>query len=202
MGGTAEITHIGKMLGIGRIFVAPNGANLISVSQLTNSGATFRGNDKELIVEDENGKQMFRAESTSMHKGLYVMGGKAFRRACKMISQNMEAYFSDFEDAFGTRQHYVLTWNGLVKRTHLNADTLTRAKTARELHRQMGHPSDEALGNALDHGAYRDLNITSRDLLAANDYYGTCNSCLEGKMVADPQKLSDKEPVRHIGEYG
>ena len=89
--------------------LVPNGANLISMSQLTNSGATFRCNDKELIVEDKNGKQMFRAESTNMHKGLYVMGGEAFRRACKTISQSMEAYFSDFEDAFGTRQHYVLT---------------------------------------------------------------------------------------------
>jgi hypothetical protein len=37
--GVAEITHVGKMLGIGRIFVAPNGANLISISQLTAGGA-------------------------------------------------------------------------------------------------------------------------------------------------------------------
>ncbi len=159
MGGTAEITHIKRMLGIGRIFVAPSGANLISISQLTSNGGTFRGNDKELVVVDKNGKEMFRTEATNAHKGLYVMTGEAFRRECKAISLDMEAYFSDFEDAFGTRQHYVLTWNGLVKRTHFNADTLSRAKTARELHKQMGHSSDEALGNALDHGAYRDLNI-------------------------------------------
>ena len=38
VGGTTEITHTGKMLGIGRIFVAPNGANLISISQLTGGG--------------------------------------------------------------------------------------------------------------------------------------------------------------------
>jgi hypothetical protein len=56
VGGTAEITHTGKMLGIGRIFVAPSGANLINISQLANGGASFRGNDKELVVEDVQGR--------------------------------------------------------------------------------------------------------------------------------------------------
>jgi hypothetical protein len=32
------------MLGIGRVFVAPEGANLISMSQLANEGASFTGN--------------------------------------------------------------------------------------------------------------------------------------------------------------
>ncbi len=90
---------------------------------------------------------------------------------------------------------------GLVKRTHFNADTIGRAKAARELHRCMGHPSDMALGNALDNGAYPELNITSRDLAAAADYYGACNACLEGKMISDPERTSDREPVREIGEY-
>jgi hypothetical protein len=61
----------------------------------------------------------------------------------------------------------------------------------------MGHPSDDAQGNALDHG----FNLTSRDLLAASDYYVACNACLEGKMTADPQKRSEREPVREIGEH-
>jgi hypothetical protein len=65
----------------------------------------------------------------------------------------------------------------------------------------MGHPNDLALGNALDHGAYPELNLTSRDLMAANDYYGACNSCLEGKMTGDPENSVDREPVREIGEY-
>jgi hypothetical protein len=65
----------------------------------------------------------------------------------------------------------------------------------------MGHPSDLALGNALDHGVYPELNLTSRDLMAANDYYGTCNACLEGKMIADPETSVSREPVREIGEY-
>ncbi len=65
----------------------------------------------------------------------------------------------------------------------------------------MGHPSDDAQGNALDHGAFPDFNLTSRDLLAASGYYVACNACLEGKMTADPQKRSEREPVREIGEY-
>ncbi len=81
-------------------------------------------------------------------------------------------------DGAGQRQSYVLTYNGLVKRTHFNAEVLSRAKSARDLHKQMGHPSDSALGSALDHGAYPQLNLTSRDLMAANDYYGACNACL------------------------
>ncbi len=201
VGGAAEITHIGKMLGIGRIFVAPNGANLISISQLANGGASFRGDSSELVVEDKHGKEMFRAKSTKSHKGLYVMGGDEFRNACAKISEDTKAYFSDFVDGSGQRQSYVLTYNGLVKRTHFNADVLCRAKSARELHKQMGHPSDLALGNALDHGAYPELNLTSRDLIAANDYYGACNACLEGKMTGDPENPTDREPVREIGEY-
>ncbi len=52
-----------------------------------------------------------------------------------------------------------MTYNGLVKRTHFNAEVLSRAKAARDLHRQMGHPSDLALGYALDHGVYPELNL-------------------------------------------
>jgi hypothetical protein len=50
VGGTATITHVGRMLGIGRVFVAPEGANLISMSQLANQGASFTGNKTELSV--------------------------------------------------------------------------------------------------------------------------------------------------------
>ncbi len=35
----------------------------------------------------------------------------------------------------------------------------------------MGHPSDMVLGNALGNGAYPELNRTSKDLVAAADYY-------------------------------
>ena len=101
MGGTAEITHVGKMLGIGRIFVAPDGANLISISQLASGGASFRGDDKELVVEDKDGKQMFRAKSSKSHRGLYVMDGSEFRNACAKISEDAESYFSDFVDGSG-----------------------------------------------------------------------------------------------------
>ncbi len=54
----------------------------------------------------------------------------------------MEAYFSDFVDGTGIRQSYVMTMNGLVKRTHFNKKMLTisKAKEARELHKLMGHP--------------------------------------------------------------
>jgi hypothetical protein len=201
VGGTATITHIGKMLGIGRVFVAPEGANLISVSQLAESGASFSGDSKEFVVRDKNETVMFKARPSQNHRGLYVMNGEDFRKACAEVSARMITYFSDFEDGVGMRQSYTMTWEGLVKRTHFNADTIGRAKAARELHRCMGHPSDTALGNALDNGAYPELNITSRDLVAAADYYGACNACLEGKMVSDPERTSDKEPVREIGEY-
>ncbi len=41
VGGTATITHVGKILGLGRVFVAQEGANLISVSQLAEAEASF-----------------------------------------------------------------------------------------------------------------------------------------------------------------
>ncbi len=98
VGGASEITHVGKMLGIGRIFIAPDGANLISISQLASGGARFRGDYKELVVEDEHGKEMFRAKPTEHHKGLYVMNGNEFRDACARINEDARSYFSDFMD--------------------------------------------------------------------------------------------------------
>ncbi len=85
-----------------------------------------------------------------------------------------------------------MTSEGLVKRTHFNADTLSRAKEARELHKRMGHPSDIALGNALDHGAYPETNVTSRDLAAAADYYGACTACLQGKMIPSKHRTRNR----------
>jgi hypothetical protein len=73
---------------------------------------------------------MFRAKSTELHKGLYVMNGNEFRDACARIDEDARAYFSDFVDGSGKRQSYVLTYNGLVKRTHFNAEVLSRAKAA------------------------------------------------------------------------
>ncbi len=54
MGGTATITYVGQMLGIDRVFVAPEGANLISVSQLAIKGRNFIRNKNEMIVRDKD----------------------------------------------------------------------------------------------------------------------------------------------------
>ncbi len=171
------------------------------MSQLAESGASFGGDSIELVYRDKSETVMFKARPSHNHKGLYVMKGEDFRKACADVSARMVTYFSDFEDGVGIRQSYAMTWEGLVKRTHFNADTIGRAKAARELHRCMVHPSDTALGIALDNGAYPELNITLRDLAAAADYFCACNACLEGKMTSDPERTSDKEPVREIGEY-
>jgi hypothetical protein len=156
------------------------------MSQLADEGASFRGNKNELVVMDKDGVVIFTAKPSERHKCLYVMKGVKFRDACAALGKRMEAYFSDFVDGTGTRQSYVMTMNGLVKRTHFNADVISRAKEARELHKRMGHPGDSALGNALDHGAYPGNNLTSRDSAAAADYYEACTACLDRKMVAYP----------------
>jgi hypothetical protein len=109
VGGTAAITHVGKMLGIGRVFVAPEGANLISVSQLTEEGATFSGDKERLVVRDKDGVVMFESKPSQGHRGLYVMEGEDFRRACADVNERMVTYFSDFEDGVGMRQSYAMT---------------------------------------------------------------------------------------------
>ncbi len=98
VGGTAVITHVGKMLGIGRVFVSPESANLISVSQLAEAGASFSGNSKELIVRDKDSAIMFKARPSESHKGVYVMKGDDFRKVCADVSARMVTYFSNFED--------------------------------------------------------------------------------------------------------
>jgi hypothetical protein len=69
VGGTAAITHIGKMLGIGRVFVAPKGANLISMSQLGNEGASFRWNKTELVMRTKKGSQYLWLDPARIIKG-------------------------------------------------------------------------------------------------------------------------------------
>ncbi len=69
--------------------------------------------------------------------------------ACNAVSERMEAYFHDFVNGVGMRQSYVMTINGLVNIMPFNADTIGRAKEARELHKRMGHPSVLELDNAL-----------------------------------------------------
>ncbi len=165
------------------------------MSQLTNDEATYSGNHRELFVKDKNGREMFRPKGTKTHGGLYVMKGEAFRKACRAISRKTEAFFSNFEDGTGSRQHYALTWNGLVKQTHFNADTLNRSKAARELHKQMKHPRHEDFEKRSKSWCISRTEYLSHRLLVANDYYGAFNTCLEGKMTANP------EQEREIGEY-
>jgi hypothetical protein len=49
VGGTATITHVGKMLGIGRVFVAPEGANLISWQRKEQASAVTVKNSRSGI---------------------------------------------------------------------------------------------------------------------------------------------------------
>ncbi len=111
------------MIGIERVFVATEGVNLISVSQLTEAGVTFSKDKKRLVVRDKDGVTMFEARPSQSYRGLYVEG-EDLRKACADVNARMVTYFSDFEDGVGTRQSYAMTWEGLVKRTHFNADTI------------------------------------------------------------------------------
>ncbi len=70
VGGTAAITHVGKMLGIGRVFVALEGANLIRVSQLAEAEASFSDDSSELVVRDKDGTEIFKSKPTKATKDL------------------------------------------------------------------------------------------------------------------------------------
>ncbi len=41
----------------------------------------------------KDGRVMFKAKTTKCNKGLYVMKGEEFRKACAKISEDAETYF-------------------------------------------------------------------------------------------------------------
>jgi hypothetical protein len=57
------------------------------------------------------------------------------------------------------------------------------AKEARQLHQNLNHPGDSALGSLLENGGLMDCPITRRSLQLANDVLGPCSECLEAKMT-------------------
>lgn len=67
--------------------------------------------------------------------------------------------------------------------TNLSAHETRRASEAFHLHRNMGHPSDDYLIRALDHGNITGCNLTSQDVRNMRKLMGPCEACYEGKAT-------------------
>ena len=81
---------------------------------------------------------------------------------------------------------------------------IARAKEARRLHINHGHPSDRVLINALNERAYRGIDLVGRDVLNSNRLLGKCQACQEAKMQVDHGIASMNIKSEFIGEtlYG
>ena len=81
---------------------------------------------------------------------------------------------------------------------------IARAKEARRLHINHGHPSDSVLINALNERAYRGIDLVGRDVLNSNRLLGKCQACQEAKMQADHGTASMNIKSEYIGDtlYG
>ena len=75
-----------------------------------------------------------------------------------------------------------------------------RFDAAISLHQALDHPSDSALCDALDNGAYSNCTVTSKDVRDARKFMGPCVSCLRGKMKAASSPTSESEACDVIGD--
>ena len=71
----------------------------------------------------------------------------------------------------------------MVSSRNYTAEERRRAMAVRILHKERGHPSDAVMATALDAHAYGNCPYTSADLRAANDIYGPCDACRQGKAT-------------------
>lgn len=80
------------------------------------------------------------------------------------------------------------------------AQQVQRARAARELHCQLGHPSDNHLAHGLEHGAYLECPVTSNDVRLAQAILGKCPGCTIGKATEEPSPPSTSERASTPGE--
>lgn len=109
----------------------------------------------------------------------------------------------DFDpDALSRRAQPALQSVPMVSPRNYTAEERRRAMAVRILHKERGHPSDAVLATALDAHAYGNCPYTSADLRAANDIYGPCDACQQGKATwpEDHHPNQGPTPAIAIGE--
>jgi hypothetical protein len=171
-------THTATRGILGDTLVVPAAtANLASLATIldNNPGAVFDGDAERFIIyKDSSLNDALITASRSPGSRLWI------------LDDDNPAYASG-SSVWGAP----LTSQVSIPRVtskHYSREQRLRAMRARMLHKALAHPCDAALCKALDNGLYINVPLTSEDVRAAHDIFGTCPACLMGKMTAGPEQ--------------
>ena len=162
-------THTGYHPILGKVYFGRFACNLIGVPALLERGLELHcSKDKMDIIKSSN------------HSIVYT----GYKNKHGLFSTNI-AMNEKVIKAYTTHD---LISPGIHIDIPLHASEISRAKEARELHDNLGHPSDAVLKDALTNNVYVGLQLVPKDIDNSRKLFGSCPACLEGKM---------KEPAHH-----
>ena len=88
----------------------------------------------------------------------------------------------------------------IVDGKQYSVQQMQRARAARALHNQLGHPSDNHLIHGLSNGVYLECAVTPNDVRLAHDILGKCPGCTLGKATEEPSLPSTSERASAPGQ--
>ena len=84
--------------------------------------------------------------------------------------------------------------------TLFSREQIERARGVRKLHVVLGHPSDYTLIYMLDHQCIINCIYVGHDVRNALVIPGVCQTCMAGKIVRAPARMSTSAPALLVGE--
>jgi len=84
--------------------------------------------------------------------------------------------------------------------TLFSREQIERARGVRKLHVVLGHPSDYTLIYMLDHQCIINCIYVGHDIRNALVVLGVCQTCMAGKIVRVPARMSTSAPALLVGE--
>lgn len=199
-GDKVKATATGTLPALGGVaLVAPSaGANLLSLMEIVKAcNGTFRGNQHTIIVRDQKGRVILKAEDIG--DGFWSCSEDDLTPEEKPKHLKLDAHA--LEALVPADSAILLVDNPAHPATKplLSAEERSRAKEAHTLCGRLRHPGDQAIVTALDNNLFS-THLTSQDFRNGRTLFGACPACAEGKMTAPPEPSSTTEPARTIGE--
>jgi len=205
-----KITHTGRVIELSGTGWAPAGKKyLVSVPQLDKAGWTGTFGSNKLQLYDKGGK--LRMIGRMNKDGMYscrmrkLGSGKYLSKVTMKFDMATELKCLEGKIVEVKSEDRVIgslkgtTVNEQPVKRFINTMMRKRAIEARGIHVKCGHACNKVLGDALDSGCYSNTDLTSRDLLNAEEIFGPCEVCTESKMTNPKEPLSEREHDTRVG---
>lgn len=159
--------------------------NLLSLSQLHKQGfkVEYKRKTNEFVVQKEiNGKQH------NIHFKCYK---RLYRAQLPRAASSTISIVEPKEVGLASR---------IQTRGIFNDEQTNRAKQIRDIHHQLGHPSNSVLSALLDNNSIIGIDLTSRDVENSRLLFGKCKGCMLGKTTNKKMPTSNSEHTDIIGK--